>query len=155
MKKIALICLVISACLLFCSCAPKVQMPFNGDVSFHRITVTIPERFIRDSTQSHDDLWIFEHGNYSEYVLVSRSEASGNTKVGMEEYVAYMTEEGADSKMITFLDGDAVLSTYTRDGLFCQEILFPYEGFYYAVALRGGTEEAFQEICASVKKTAS
>ena len=123
----------------------------NGNVSFHKISVTIPERFIRDSVQSKEDLWVFERGNYTEYILISRKDYSGNVKTGLEEYVDYMKENGANSEITTFLDSDAVLTTYTREGEFCQEMLFCYEDAFYAVALRGGTEDAFQELCASVQ----
>lgn len=43
-----------------------IQMPFNADIQFHDIALTVPERFIRDSSQSKEDLWVFEHDNYSE-----------------------------------------------------------------------------------------
>ena len=92
-----------------------------------------------------------EKGNYTEYILISRKDYSGNVKAGLEEYVDYMKGNGANSKITTFLDGDAVLTTYTREGEFCQEMLFPHKGALYAVALRGGTEVAFQELCASIQ----
>ena len=139
--------------VLFVGCAPRVQMPFNGNVSFHKLSVTIPESFIRDSTQSNEDLWVFERGNYTEYILLSRKDYSGNVKFGLEEYVDYMKENGAASKLTTFLEGDAVHTTYTREGEFCQEMLFYHENAFYAVTLRGGTEETFQELCASVQLT--
>lgn len=151
MRKVFLIYLILSILILLGGCVPRTQMPFNGDVSFHNISVTIPEKFIRDSTQSNEDFWVFEKGNYTEYILISRKDYSGNVKAGLEEYVDYMKGNGANSKITTFLDGDAVLTTYTREGEFCQEMLFPHKGAFYAVALRGGTEVAFQELCASIQ----
>ena len=155
MKKTLLILLVLLT-LVFCyGCAPGIDMPFNGDIEFHSITLTVPERFIRDSTQSNEDLWVFEHGNYSEYVLISRKDITGDTTASLESYVEYMKENHADSEIVTFMEGDAVHSVYYMDEVFCQEMLFPYEGSFYAIALRGGTESSFEELTATIKLSAS
>ena len=131
-------------------CIGSSKMPFNGDITFNEITLTIPERFIRDSTQSNDDLWVFEHDNYSEMILISRSEIVGDVTLSLETYIDYMKEKDAESSMTTFLDKDAVFSSYYIDDVFCQEILFPHNDHFYAVALRGGTEEGFEEISKTV-----
>jgi len=57
-----------------------------------------------------------------------------------------MKENGAESKIVSFLNDNAVLSTYNIDDEFCQEILFAYNSSFYAVALRGGTKDGFEEI---------
>ena len=66
MKKVVSIFLVLIFVFSLTACS---QMPFNGDIEFHDISLTIPERFIRDSTQSNDNLWVFECDNYSEYII--------------------------------------------------------------------------------------
>lgn len=148
-KKVLAILVTLSVLLIFGGCSgmiPTSTMPFNGDIQFHDITLTVPTRFIRDSTQSNEDFWVFERGGYAEYVLLSKKTASTT----LNEYMLYMQENGANSEMVTFLDGDAVLSSYTKDGLYCQEILFIHNGAAYAIALRGGTEAGFKEITDTV-----
>lgn len=146
----ALLILVISVYAAGCGLISGVRMPFNGDITFHDITATVPESFIRDSTQSNNDMWIFESGNYSEYIIISRTDITKDTDTALNDYVDYMIEQGAESQRGTFLYTDAVLSTYTKDGKYCQEILFAYNGSFYAVALRGGTEEEFQSLLDTV-----
>ena len=155
MKKTVLALLLLFS-LIFCyGCTAGIDMPFNGEIGFHDITLTVPERFIRDSTQSNEDLWIFEQGNYSEYILISRKDITGDTASSLESYVEYMKSNNAESSIVSFLGVDAVHSVYYTDEVFCQEILFPYEGSFYAVALRGGTEESFEEIVSTVKLSES
>lgn len=126
------------------------DMPFNGSVSFHNVNVTIPNSFIRNSTQSNQDLWIFEKGNNRQIIILSRKDITADTDASLESYVAYMKEQGADSQRGTFMEMDAVLSTYTKDDVFCQELLFAYNGSFCAIALRGGTNEEFQSLLNTV-----
>ena len=148
MKKLISLFLVFILAFSLASCS---KMPFNGEIEFHNISLTIPERFIRDSTQSNDDLWIFERGGYSEYIIISRKDFTGNVKTALDDYVAYMKENSAESEIISFLDDDAVLSTYYMDNVYCQEILFTYHNSFYAVALRGGTQSDFAEITDTIR----
>lgn len=143
MKKLVSIFLVLMCVFTLSSCS---QMPFNGDIEFHDISLTIPERFIRDSMQSNDDLWIFEHDNYSEYIIISRKDVTGEVQSALSDYSEYMKENGAESEIVSFLNDNAVLSTYYKDDVFCQEILFACNNSLYAVALRGGTQSSFEEI---------
>lgn len=151
MKKLFVAVLVIALLISIAGCFSTSDMPFNGDITFREISMTIPTRFIRDSTQSTDALWIFEHGNYSEYIILSCKAANGDTEEALPSYVQYMEGNGANSQIVSFLDNDAVLSKYDMEGVFCQEILFIYQDAYYAIALRGGTEEAFAEITSSIQ----
>lgn len=152
MKKllVVILCTVLlltcAGCMFFAS-----DMPFNGDITFHEISMRIPTRFIRDSTQSTDALWIFEHGNYSEYIILSCKAANGDTEEELPSYVEYMEGNGANCQIIAFQENDAVLSVYNMDGVFCQEILFIFQDAYYAIALRGGTEEGFAELTDSIR----
>ena len=62
-----------------------------------------------------------------------------------------MKENSAESEIISFLDDDAVLSTYYMDNVYCQEILFTYHNSFYSVALRGGTQSDFAEITDTIR----
>ena len=125
-------------------------MPFNGPITFHELALTIPKNFIRDSTQSTQDAWLFEKGFYSRMIILTRNDQSGDVEAGLDSYRERMKEIGAASERTTFLELPAVHSTYTKDGTYCQEILFIYHGSYYAIALRGGDEAEFQDLLATV-----
>ena len=126
------------------------DMPYNGDVAFHEITVTIPENFIRDSVQSKEDLWIFERGMYTQLIILTRNDIAGDVAASMDTYAQYMQDKGADVQRTTFMDMDAVASTYMLEEQFCQEMLFACNGSAYAIALRGGTEDEFQSLLDTV-----
>ena len=145
LKKLSSIFLILIMIFTFYGCNNS-SMPFNGDIEFNEIALTIPEDFIRDSTQSSEDLWIFEQGGYEKYIIITRSDITGDTFESLENYIDYMKDNGADSSLTTFLDNDAVLSTYELDGLYCQEILFPHNESFYAVALRGSTADEFNTL---------
>ena len=147
-KKIFVIILVLLILIVSGGCS---QMPFNGDIEFHDISLTVPERFIRDSTQSTKDLWIFEHDRYSEVILISRKDLTGEVQASLEGYVEYMQGNGAESEIVSFLGDNGVLSTYYKEDVFCQEILFAYNNSFYAVALRGGTQSGFAEITDTIQ----
>lgn len=152
MKKLN-ICLILLTALLTCSlvgcCLPSSDMPFNGEVDFHELHITIPESYIRDSTQSHKDLWTFEQNGYDKVIILSRQDLSGDANTLLDGYVEVMLERQATSQRTTFCHQDAVHSTYTKDDVYCQEMLFVYNGSIYAIALRGGTEEDFFDILSS------
>ena len=147
MKKTAvtllLVCFVV--CLLS-GCGPREKMPFNGDIRFHDIMAVIPDSYIRDSTESNDDLWVFEKNRYKSMIIMQRTDVKADADIELDNYVQVMLERGADSSRGDFLLTDAVLSIYYLDDVFCQEILFVYNNSFYAFALRGGTEAEFQEL---------
>lgn len=79
--------LLLIACMVLLSGFTAVSdMPFNGDIVFHEIALSIPESFIRDSTQSSEDVWIFEKGFYSKYIILSRSDYSGSEHAALDRY---------------------------------------------------------------------
>ena len=149
MKKLCILFVVILLLLTGCNSS----MPFNGDIEFHSISLTVPKNYIRDSTQSSEDLWVFEHGNYSKYILITRNDANRDAAQILEDYVELMKERETNSKIISFMNEDAVLSTYHQSGLYCQEIMFVHNGSTYAIALRGGTEAEFKAITDTIQKT--
>lgn len=143
-NKTLVLILIVALLSSLAGCGIYSDMPYNGDINFHEMTATIPRDFIRDSTQSSEDLWVFEKGAYSQLIILSRSDITGDTVASLDNYAAYMKEQGANAQREIFLQMDAVLSTYTNDGVFCQEMLFAYNGSFYAIALRGATEDDFQ-----------
>lgn len=148
-----LITLLFTCCFVGCCFPNSSSMPFNGDVTFHELQLTIPTAYIRDSTQSNEDFWVFEQGGYDQLILLSRRELSSDPDTILDTYVGSMQEIGATAQKTTFLNQDAVHSTYTQEGVFCQEMLFIYNGSTYAIALRGGTEEGFSALLDSVNLT--
>lgn len=152
-KTRAAVAWILLAALLgsLAGCGAPSDMPYSGDIRFHDMSVTIPGSFVRDSTQSHEDLWVFEKGFYSQLIILTRNDITGEVAASLDDYVAYMKEQGADSQRETFLQMDAVSSVYTKDGVFCQEMLFAYNGSFYAIALRGGTKEDFQALLNTIR----
>ena len=133
---------------------PKSDMPFNGDIVFHDISLTIPRSHIRDSTQSSDDLWIFEKGFYSKSILLSRKDLQGDIDDVLDNYIAYLNSQGPRSERDTFLGLEAVRSAYLESNKPWREMLFVYNDSIYAVATRGGSEEEFLSLLDSVSLNA-
>ena len=153
MKRTICISLLVAFVItVFTGCFPNTSsMPFNGSIVFHDITLIVPERFVRDSTQSNEDLWIFERGYYKEYIIISRSNIAEDTTAFLDAYAQRMKDVGADSEIVSFNGGEAVLSKYYKDDVFCQEIFFPCGNSYYAIALRGGSEDGFKEVTDTIE----
>ena len=149
--RITAMCMLFLIASVFCGCNSNTDMPFNGEISFHEISVTIPEDFIRDSSQSNDDMWAFEKDFYEKCIIISRTDINGDTTLSLKNYADYMEEQGAVSEVTTFSDKEAVHSTYTKDDEYCQEMLFAYNDSFYAVALRGGDENEFESLLSTVK----
>lgn len=154
MKRIVAFFTVLVALIFLASCGLGSDMPYNGNVTFNDITVSIPQKFIRDSTQSTNDLWVFEKGFYKQLIILSRNDLGGEVDEVLGGYVDYMKSMECDSKRTTFAGCEAVHTTYTKDGQYCQEVLFVYNSSTYAIALRGGTEEEFKSLLDSVKLNA-
>ena len=145
MKRVATLLLVLLMMFGLTGCGFLSDMPFNGEIEFHDLSVTIPASFIRDSTQSDDDLWLFEKGFYDQLIILSRQDLDGEEAATLDDYAAYLTEQGVEVSRTTFLQHDAVHSAYTREEQFCQEIVFIHNDSIYALALRGGTAEEFTD----------
>ena len=163
-RRLIAVCLLLTLSLsLLCSCGilRRVISYFSSSdapddtVAFYGITVGIPAGFVIDSTQSTAEVRLYERGWYRELIILSCKSAGGAGEEALDEYADAMRKSGCDSSLTEFLGRPAVLTTYTRDGQFCQEILFLYRDAFYAVALRGGTEEAFAGLTGSVSLTGS
>ena len=141
-----LLCLVLFAALAGCF-KNEGSMPFNGDITFHQIQMTIPSEFIRVSTQSNDDVWLFEQGWYKKTIVVMRRQVQEDPAAFVNAYAEGLQNQGIQSEVTTFSQMPAVMSSATREnGVFWQELSFILDGAFYAVALNGGTETEFQAL---------
>ena len=146
-KKITAIFAALVLFVLLLSGCGGTKMPFNGEVNFHGMQITIPDSFIRDSTQSTDDQWVFEHGGYRQYIVLMFHEEAAD----LEQYRDSMLANGCDSAIEERYDGAIVSSWTDADGNFRQEILFLSGGHTYVVMLHNGDEEAFETLAASIR----
>ncbi len=142
-----MIAVVCSGCTVLRLFRQASNMPFNGNVTFHEISVEIPSRFIRDSTQSNETYWFFEHGWGSEVITLMYKESAAD----LESYRTYLEEQGFEAEDGTFINCPAVKSEgVDKNGKTHREMFFIYKDHSYAVALTGGTEEEFQDLYNSV-----
>lgn len=130
--------------------AERSTMPFNGEIAFHKISLTIPDNYIRDSTQSTADFWVFEKGFYSQYIMLSRKDLQGHTDDVLNNYIDYLRAQGVDSQRDTFLQTEAVRSESSQQDMVWREMLFAHDGSLYAIAMRGGTAEELQTLLDTV-----
>ncbi len=149
MKKFVVLLAVLPLLISLFACGGS-DMPMGGSLEFHELTLTVPDGFIRDSTQSNVDFWVFEKGFYSQMILLSRKDISGDVETSLDAYAESMGEVGTSVRG-TFLACESVCSAYEKDGVLCQEVLFAYEGSFYALALRGGTQADFEAFMGTVK----
>lgn len=149
-KGIVLLLALLLAMLPCGAQAARIDMPFNGEMAFHRLSLTVPENFIRDSARSTEDFWVFEKGWYSQYIMLSCSELSGDADAYLDGYMEYLHGQGADSFREDFLGLEAVRSSQTEGEQSWQELMFVHDGSVYAIALRGGTEETFSALLDTV-----
>jgi len=127
-------------------CSYPNNMPFNGDVTFHEISLVIPQNFVRDSTQSNDEVWVFEASFYQKYIILSYKETAEDPKTVADDYYAYLMEQDIFTERTTFLGMEAVRFHTELQGKDAQELMFVYQGASYAISLRGGTEDEFNAI---------
>ncbi len=154
-RTLRYLCLALASLLLVFSlsgCAVLdrfLEMP-ETEVTFYDLNITLPPAFIRDSTQSDDYLWVYEKGFYAQTILLSIKTLDGDVDQVLDGYVAYIQEHGDTSQRTTFLEQQAVRSTFiAADGAQAQEMLFVYNGYCYAISLRGGTEQEFNDLLAT------
>ena len=143
MKKPFIILISIILIIAAAAGCSKSEMPFNGKISFHDISLEIPDDYIRDSTQSSEDFWVFEKGNYKKYILISRMANEGAGEKALDYYSDAMSQTGTDVSTGTLNGINCVFSEYTKDGEYCREVYFVYKDNNYAIALRGGNENDF------------
>lgn len=138
-----LICFVLMFSLAGCF-QNQSDMPFNGDITFHQIKMTIPSEFIRDSVQSSEDVWMFEQGWYKKTIVIMRSQIQDDPTAYINAYASGLQNKQIQSETGEFIGYPAAKSSATReDGVFWQELSFVVNSDFYAIALNGGTEADF------------
>ena len=149
LKKLVCACLLFAVLMLCTGCFRTYNMPFNGDIVFHDLSLTIPEDFIRDSSQSNDDLWAFEKGWYKQIIILQRSDASENEPEQIKELMEFYESIGGTTASIDGYE-NAYKAEYTKDDVLCREVVFVYYDSVYAIAMRGATEEAFSAFLSTI-----
>ena len=76
------------------------------------MNVTIPSSFIRDTTQSSDDIWVFECNNYKSYIMLIHGalEMQGGM-TSPEEYCESLQATGATSEVTSYRGYPCVYTT--------------------------------------------
>ena len=141
-----LLCLVLICCVSGCF-KNESSMPFNGEITFHQIKLTIPSEYVRDSTQSNEDVWLFEQGWYKKTIVIMHRQHQYEPSQYISSYADGMQQQGIQSESTTFMGMPAAMSSATREnGVYWQELSFAMDGVFYAIALNGGTEAEFQAL---------
>ena len=153
-----ILCIAITSLLLIlsiagCSLSDRIYTMPETQVTLNDMQVTIPYGYIIDSTQSNDTSLVYETGFYAKYIVVTQTVtvAAGKEDQTLDNYVTRILESGGSSQRTTFLDQPAVRSTFTsQDGKNAEEMLFIHNGYCYAISMRGGTEQEFQDLLSTV-----
>lgn len=146
----SLLTMILIAVLISGFAAAAREMPFNGEMAFHKISLTIPENFIRDSTQSTEDFWVFEKGWFDRVIMLSRKDPGADADEYIDAYMEYLHSQGVQSVREDFLGLKALRSSQIEEEQSWQEMMFIHDGSVYAVALRDGTEADFAALLDTV-----
>ena len=151
MKRRIIAFILIAVMLVsFASCGGNMpyneNMPYNGDIVFHDIKVYIPQSFIRDSTKSSDEAWVFEKGFYKEFIIIKRDAVSEDASAELDSYAEYLAEQGITAERIAFQGREAVMSESAQS----YELIFEYNSYFYAISLRGGSKDDFNTLVNTV-----
>ena len=154
MKSIFIRIIAVCFLLLFAGVSAgwgeRSTMPFNGEIAFHKISLTIPDNYVRDSTQSTENVWVFEKGFYSRHIILSRQDAQNDTGRQLDAYAEYLKEQGMTSERTVFLELEAVRSEGMPGDKMWREMCFAHDGSIYAVAMIGSSEEDMQMLLDTV-----
>ena len=150
---IAITSLLLILSIAGCSLSERIYTMPETQVTLSDIRITIPYGYIIDSTQSNDTALVYETGFYAKYIVVTETGAvaDGEEDQVLDDYVEYILENGGSSQRTTFLEQPAVRSTFTaQDGKTAEEMLFIYKGYCYAISMRGGSEQEFNDLLSTV-----
>lgn len=78
--KVYIIVLIVLCIILIFGFVMKGKtstIPFNGSVVFYDLSIEIPKDFIRDSTKSNDNQYVFEKNNYDVIIVISKQNTNG------------------------------------------------------------------------------
>ena len=153
-----ILCITITSLFLLlgasgCSLADGIYTMPETEVSLSDVQMTVPYGYIQDSTQSSATTLVYETGFYAKYIILTKTVtvADGEEDAVLDRYAASILESGGSSQRTTFLEQPAVRSTFTsQDGKTAEEMLFVRNGYCYAISMRGGTEQEFQDLLSTV-----
>ena len=124
------------------------------EITFYDINISLPYGYIIDSTQSDEYLRVYEKGFYKSLILLSIDAFEGDPAEWLDGYADYVNQNGGTAQRTTFMEHDAVYSVFTdKEGKLGREMMFIYHDYCYAVSLRGGTEQDFDDLLATVTLT--
>lgn len=124
------------------------------EITFYDIKISLPYGYIIDSTQSTEYLRVYEKGFYKSLILLSIDAFEGDPAEWLDGYADYVNQNGGTAQRTTFMEHDAVYSVFTdKEGKLGREMMFIYHDYCYAVSLRGGTEQDFDDLLATVTLT--
>lgn len=158
-KHVRIICTVILSLLLIggttgCALFDKPDDLPPTEVTFYDIKIYLPYGYIIDSTQSDAHLRVYEKGFYKSMILLSIDAFEGDPAEWLDGYADYLNQNGGTAERTTFMENDAVYSTFTdQGGKLGREMMFVYNNYCYAVSLRGGTEQDFEDLLATITLT--
>lgn len=158
-KSIRIIGIVILSLLLIGSTAGCSLLGGSSDlppteVTFYDIKISLPYGYIIDSTQSDEYLRVYEKGFYKSLIILSIDAFEGDPAEWLDGYADYLNQNGGTAERTTFMENDAVYSTFTdKEGKLGREMMFVYNNYCYAVSLRGGTEQDFEDLLVTITLT--
>ena len=151
MKKKIFICLTLVFALILSSCGlynsakqnyynSLEENPNSGVVEFNDITLTIPDGYIRDSTQTNETTKTWESDNYSKIVRIvayARTELDENQLAQIMQNQKGVATGNVDIKFTEFLDNTAIESVYPTENGQVRDIVFNTNNFTYELFVLG------------------
>lgn len=158
MKKLIIPIIIIITLMVCTSCADKYpNEPFNGEVEFSELTLTIPDDYVRDTTvQGYDEgvtkRW--EKDNYKSIVTISKHEKYDLTPEVMEQLTynqqTQMATGEVQSSTIYFLDNIALENTFEVDNGEMKYLIFSTDNYIYEFSVQGDISD-YEQIKNSIK----
>ena len=155
--------LIFTTCLLLIlttcvGCNKYPNEPFNGEVEFGDITITIPDTYIRDTTvQGYKEgvakRW--ERDNYKSIVTISRHEKYELTDETMQQIVynqqTQMAVGTVQAEKITFFDKVALQTTFEiEDEQEMKYLIFSDNEYTYEFSVQGDISD-YETIKSSIR----
>lgn len=145
MKKLIIPIIIIITLMACTSCVDKYpNEPFNGEVEFSELTLTIPDDYVRDTTvQGYDEgvakRW--EKDNYKSIVTISKHEKYDLTPEVIEQLTynqqTQMATGEVQSSTIDFLDNIALENTFEVDNGEMKYLIFSTDNYTYEFSVQG------------------
>lgn len=145
MKKLIIPIIIILSLVICTGCVNKYpDEPFNGEVEFGELTLTIPDDYVRDTTvQGYDEgvakRW--EKDNYKSIVTISRHEKYDLTPEAMEQ-IRYNQEtqlalNGVQSEETELFGNVALENTFDVEGGSMEYLIFSTDNYTYEFSVQG------------------